>query len=141
MPVRAQAGYALSRVESTFLQELPSFSLPTPALQQGNFRAFEIDGDSMEPTLFKGDIIICRFVEDLRWLRDLHLYVVIVEGDILIKRVRNRIRQNGTIELISDNRFYPPITLTGEEVIEAWAVYARVTLQFNSPSESENTEN
>lgn len=134
VPVKAQAGYALGRVEPEFIQDLPTFSLPDARFRNGTFRAFEISGDSMEPTLFGGDIVVCRHVQDWRWLRDNELYVVVMREDVLVKRVRNRIREQLLVELISDNRFYPPLPVPAEEVLEIWQVAARLTLHLPAPT-------
>lgn len=133
VPVKAQAGYALGRTEGAYLKSLPSFTIPHPSLRYGTFRAFEVDGDSMEPSLFKGDYIICSYVENWEWLRDMYLYVVVVQGDVLVKRVKNHIRTNKTLEIISDNRYYPPFLLSQNDIVEVWAVKARVTYNFPAP--------
>ncbi|MFN8923819.1 MAG: XRE family transcriptional regulator, partial [Sphingobacteriia bacterium] len=73
VPVKAQAGYVANRLEPTYLQELPAFSLPMDRFRQGTYRGFEVAGDSMEPGLFQGDLLICSYVEELKWLRDMHL--------------------------------------------------------------------
>ena len=140
VPVKAQAGYAAGRIESQYLEELPTITIPSPQFRNGTFRAFEVEGASMEPTLFKNDLIICRFMEDFRWMRDMYLYVIVVEGDVLVKRVYNRLRKDNTIILLSDNNYYPPITLTDRDIVEAWAVEARITSNFPPISEATHAQ-
>jgi hypothetical protein len=72
-------------------------------------------------------------VQDWRWLRDHELYVVVMKEDVLVKRVRNFIRQDMTVELVSDNRFYPPFRVPVEEILEIWQVTARLTSHLPSP--------
>jgi phage repressor protein C with HTH and peptisase S24 domain len=136
VPVKAQAGYAAGRVDTQYMEDLPTVTIPSPQFRNGTFRAFEVEGASMEPTLYKSDIIICRFVEDIRWMRDMYLYVVVVQGDVLVKRIYNRIRKDGTVILLSDNNFYPPMTLNADEIVEAWGVEARITSHFPPISET-----
>lgn len=133
VPVKAQAGYALNRVEPTYLNELPTLQLPDQRFRNGTFRAFEIAGDSMDPTLYGGDVVVCSYVQDWRWLRDMELYVVVMREDVLVKRVRNHLRQDGTLELVSDNRFYPPFHVPADEVLEVWQVFARLTFHLPAP--------
>jgi transcriptional regulator with XRE-family HTH domain len=133
VPVKAQAGYASQRLEATFLQELPAFHLPLERFRQGTYRGFEVAGDSMEPTLFQDDMLICSYVEQINWLRDMHLYVFVTPGDVLVKRPRNLLRTQGYVELLSDNTFYPPIQLAPEDISEVWQVHARLTTNFRKP--------
>src|SRR5260221_2946580 len=49
VPHKAAAGYLHGYAEPEYVKELPKFRLPV--LSQGNYRAFEISGDSMLPTL------------------------------------------------------------------------------------------
>lgn len=136
VPVRAQAGYAAHRVEAQFWEGLPQFSLPGREFREGTYRAFEVEGDSMQPTLAGGDLIVCRYVEDWRWLRHLELYVVVVEGDVLVKRVYSRLREEQRLFLLSDNAFYPPIELSGHDLVEVWSVQMRLTRQLLPPPEA-----
>ena len=133
VPVKAQAGYAQQRVEPTFMAELPSFNLPDSRFRTGTFRAFEVDGDSMEPTLYGGDTVVCKYIQDWRWLRELELFVVVMQEDVFIKRLRNHINTRGTLELISDNTFYPPMEVPVEQIMEVWQVAARITLHLPAP--------
>ncbi|MBX3102668.1 MAG: helix-turn-helix domain-containing protein [Bacteroidetes bacterium] len=133
VPVKAQAGYVSQRLEPTYLQQLPAFSLPMERFRQGTYRGFEVAGDSMEPTLFQGDLLICSYVEQVNYLRDMHLYIFVTPGDVLVKRPRNLLRSHGYMELLSDNDFYPPIQLAPEDLQEVWQVYARLTLNFRAP--------
>src|SRR5208282_4379960 len=48
VPVKAAAGYLAGYADPDFLDELNTFTLPM--LAPGNYRAFEIVGDSMLPT-------------------------------------------------------------------------------------------
>ena len=61
VPVKAAAGYLASYADTEFIDELNTFTLPM--LSGGNYRAFEIIGDSMLPTP-SGSIIVGEKVED-----------------------------------------------------------------------------
>src|SRR6476661_7302853 len=62
VPVKAAAGYMTGYADSEFIDELNTFTLPM--LTGGNYRAFEIIGDSMMPTP-SGSIIVGEKVESL----------------------------------------------------------------------------
>lgn len=58
----------------------------------------------MEPTIPNGSILLVDMVEGQK-LRSGCLYIVVLDGDLLVKRLMRRV--DGTIELISDNPIYP----------------------------------
>ena len=62
VPVKAAAGYLAGYADPEFLDELNTFTLPM--LAPGNYRAFEIVGDSMLPTA-SGSVIVGEKVDDL----------------------------------------------------------------------------
>ena len=61
VPVKAAAGYLAGYGDPEFLDELNTFTLPM--LAPGNYRAFEIVGDSMLPTQ-SGSVIVGEKVDD-----------------------------------------------------------------------------
>ena len=62
VPVKAAAGYLAGYGDPEFLDELNTFTLPM--LSGGDYRAFEIVGDSMMPTP-SGSVIVGEKVQDL----------------------------------------------------------------------------
>jgi len=128
VPHKAAAGYLNGFADPEYVKELTSFRLPL--LKQGSYRAFEISGDSMLPIL-PGTIVIGEFVEDLSDLRNGKTYILVTQREgIVYKRVFNYISENGKLFLVSDNRQYAPFQIAAEEVLEAWAAKAYVSVQF-----------
>ena len=72
------------------------------------FAASRVKGDSMEPTLFSGDIIICDMNgydgED-------GIYTIIYKGKGFVKRLQ---RTSEGVKIISDNKFYDPMFESSE---------------------------
>lgn len=134
VPVKAQAGYALERLQPEYLSELPAFQLPLARLRQGEYRAFEIDGDSMEPTLMPGDVVVCSALEDPRWVRDRALYVFVLDDDVLVKRAFKNHSRPDRLTLVSDNEYYPPYEFAYAELREVWRVEARITFDLPTPA-------
>src|SRR5687767_9558600 len=62
VPVKAAAGYLAGYADPEFIDELNTFTLPM--LAPGNYRAFEIVGDSMLPTP-SGSVIVGEKIEKL----------------------------------------------------------------------------
>ena len=141
VPVPAQAGYASSIADPVFVSELPAYSLPDYRYKVGTHRSFDVDGDSMEPTLFKGDKVVCSNVEQMFWqssIKDNNVYVIVTKGDILVKRVVNKLKDNKQLKLISDNDYYEPFTMEANEIVEIWYVQAKISPFLASPQNARN---
>jgi phage repressor protein C with HTH and peptisase S24 domain len=132
---RVAAGYAQGGfIEPEFMQSLPTFSLPDSAYRNGSFRAFQVSGDSMQPTLYEGDWVICRYIDNwAQGINDTFVYVVVTTDRPVVKRVLNRLNERGQLTLQSDNVAYPAQFLDGEEVREVWVAVGRLSRQFANP--------
>jgi transcriptional regulator with XRE-family HTH domain len=118
VPVKAAAGYLAGYADPEFLDELNTFTLPM--LAPGNYRAFEIVGDSMLPTP-SGSIIVGEKVDDLDEIKSNQTYVVVSRSEgIVYKRVMKNNRTKNKLTLISDNTAYQPYNVNSDDVIEVW---------------------
>ncbi len=141
VPVAAQAGYHDHLTCPTYLQELPTFALPGYKYQQGTHRCFDVSGDSMEPTLYTSDKVVCSFVDPemkYRSLRSNQVYVVVTASEVLVKRVVNKLRINGTLELYSDNNYYEAYIVEGDQVQEVWRVESVISSFVSCPTHERN---
>ncbi|MFY7964621.1 MAG: LexA family transcriptional regulator [Chitinophagaceae bacterium] len=122
VPVKAAAGYLNGYADPDFLDELNTFTLPM--LSPGNYRAFEIIGDSMMPTP-SGSVIVGEKVDDIEDVKTTNTYVVLSKSDgIVYKRVVKNTKAKNRITLISDNPTYEPYQVNSDDVLEMWkAVY------------------
>lgn len=130
VPVAAQAGYGGSIHEPIFFKELPTFSLPGYNFHHGTHRCFDVAGDSMIPTLVSGDKVVGSFLEKESWpysIKDNFVYVVVTRSDVLVKRIANRIKESGIIEIFSDNDYYQPYTMEIDDVVEIWHVKVKIS--------------
>jgi transcriptional regulator with XRE-family HTH domain len=119
VPIRASAGYLQGYSDESFIESLPRISLPFT--DSGKFRGFPIQGDSMPP-IEQGAYIIGKYVEELTDIKDGKTYVVLTQNDGLVyKRLYNKIGEDGTIHLHSDNKAYYPYQVKPEEVFELWS--------------------
>jgi phage repressor protein C with HTH and peptisase S24 domain len=141
VPVAAHAGYSEQFGDPVFMEELVTFSLPDYRFQHGQHRCFDIAGDSMEPSLFAGDKVVCSLVEPQNAysaVRNNLVYVVVLEGSVVVKRVQNKVRENGTFLLISDNSYYKPYEVDVQDVREIWHVEVKISPYLPSPNNLRN---
>jgi hypothetical protein len=101
VPVKDAAGYLAGYADTEFLDELNTFTLPM--LAPGQYRAFEIIGDSMLPTP-SGSVIVGEKVENVEEVKSSNSYVVISkQDDIVYKRILKNNRAKNKLTLVSDN--------------------------------------
>ncbi|MBK8491677.1 MAG: S24 family peptidase [Saprospirales bacterium] len=84
-------------------ENLDYFSLP--GLSGSGMVAFPINGNSMEPLILDGDVVVCRELEDLSQVRDNQIYAVKNNGSVWVKYAQ-RILHGGRVthlKLISAN--------------------------------------
>ena len=85
VPVSAKAGYQDQFNDDVYLENLISYTLPGDHFRMGTYRSFEIEGDSMEPSLSQGEVLVCSYVDDPSlWqfnLKDGYVYVVVTKND------------------------------------------------------------
>src|SRR5690606_31940091 len=51
-------------------------------------RLFEVEGKSMEPNIFHGDILICQEQKDFKQILDGSVVLLVTKESMLVKRVR-----------------------------------------------------
>jgi phage repressor protein C with HTH and peptisase S24 domain len=128
IPIKASAGYQRGLPDEQFVSELPHLNLPI--LGRGDYRAFEISGDSMLP-LASGTIVIGERMEKISDVKNGKTYVLVTKNEgIVYKRVFNYIQDNGVLYLVSDNTLYKPYTLEPSDVEEVWSAKAYLSLDF-----------
>ena len=122
VPVKAAAGYLAGYADPEFLDELNTFTLPM--LAPGQYRAFEIVGDSMLPTP-SGSVIVGERVEDLDDVKNSNTYIVVSNSDgVVYKRVITNEDVTERLTLLSDNPLYEPYQVNTQDIVEIWkAVY------------------
>lgn len=118
VPVKAAAGYLAGYADNEFIDELNTFTLPM--LSGGNYRAFEIIGDSMMPTP-SGSIIVGEKVEDTEDVKNNQPYIVVSRNEgIVYKRIVKSNKAKNKLTLVSDNPQYQPYQVNVEDVVELW---------------------
>ena len=118
VPVKAAAGYLAGYADPEFVDELNTFTLPM--LSGGDYRAFEIVGDSMMPTP-SGSVIVGERVNNLEDVKSNQTYIVVSKTDgIVYKRILKNNRQKNKLTFVSDNPAYQPYIVSAEDILEIW---------------------
>ena len=118
VPVKAAAGYLAGLADPEFVDELNTFTLPM--LAGGNYRAFEIIGDSMLPTP-SGSVIVGEKVDSVDEVKNNAACIVVSRNEgIVYKRVQRNGRTKNKLTLVSDNPVFHPYTMNTEDVLEMW---------------------
>jgi phage repressor protein C with HTH and peptisase S24 domain len=119
---KAHAGYIKSYDQVDYIDSLEKYSLPPGVNPTGAvWSYFEIDGDSMEPTLASGDIILASMlpVEDWEEIRNFYTYVILTTENLLVKRIYRKSSTEWI--LLSDNEeAAPQVILDVSHVKQVW---------------------
>ena len=113
--VQASAGYG-TLIESEQIVDHLAFKKDwlesDLSVDVGDLALITVDGDSMEPTLFHGDLILLDLREN-RVSKD-GIYVVRFDGVLMAKRLQRV--HNSTLHVISDNQSYRSFSVQHEEM-------------------------
>lgn len=118
---KARAGYIKGYHDNDFLETLDRFGLPPGVSPIGAiWRWFEVEGDSMEPNIYSGDIVLGSQIPQEDWanIRNWHTYFIVTDNDIFIKRVYPESASQWI--LVSDNEAHPAQRMDVSEVKELW---------------------
>jgi transcriptional regulator with XRE-family HTH domain len=131
VPIKATAGYLAGYGDAGFIDELNTFTLPM--LAPGNYRAFEILGDSMLPTP-SGSIVVGEKISDVEELKSNNTYIVVSRAEgIVYKRVEKSGKGKKLLTLISDNPAYSPYQVEANEILEIWKAQLVISKPITAP--------
>ena len=115
IPVHARA--TIAETFETEIHELSTLTIPRlPGINYENGKVFEVDGDSMDPTLITGEQVFCEYVDPADW-KYITGPVVVAFGNnlIVVKRIKENNLSNGELTLWSDNEMGGKFTLHTEQ--------------------------
>jgi len=91
----------------------------------------EARGDSMEPTIRDGEGLIIRFDIDQPMVENGGIFVINLNGAVMIKRLQ--VRHDKSVAIKSDNEFYDDEKLSADEANEILHVIAKVVFNIAPP--------
>lgn len=120
---KAAANYLAGFQSQEYYEELPPMTMPKILMKGGQNAMFQVTNDSMEPTFFDSEYVICTKVEsgDWKYINDFEVFVVISDNNgVQLKRVKNRLKTRGFMRFRSDNRQHKDFSLNEDEIRELW---------------------
>lgn len=106
-----------------YLDVVDTIKMPFAMVQnKGQYFCIRVKGESMTPTILDSSYIIARLLDRAEWrdMPDRHVYIVSDrDGRAYIKRIKNRLSNNGFIVCTSDNvdkLNYPNFNLEEQEI-------------------------
>ena len=120
--IKAQAGYIRGFEQTDYLDGLEKYSLPPGVNPTGAvWSYFEVDGESMEPTFFAGDLLLASMLPQEDWhdVKNFSVYVLLTATQLMVKRVYRKNEREWV--LISDNEeAYAQVVLPVSELKQVW---------------------
>lgn len=120
--IKAQAGYIRGFEETDYLETLEKYTLPPGVNPTGAvWSYFEVDGDSMEPVFYAGDLLLASMLPQEDWhdVKNFGVYVLLTSDRLMVKRVYRK--SDAEWVLISDNEeAYPQVLLPVSELKQVW---------------------
>ena len=105
-------GYVAAGIPADAIENIVDWEeIPQAVADKGDYFGLVINGDSMEPRICKGDIVIVKKQSDVE---SGNIAIVIVDGDE--ETCKKDIKNQAGINLVSLNPKYEPIFYTWEEV-------------------------
>jgi hypothetical protein len=101
--IRAFAGSTLGAENR---EDASYFSIP--GVSGPGLVAFQIEGNSMDPVIKHGDIVVCRAVDNPNDIKDNEIYAIKSSGNVWVKYVQRMHNQRGRVvklKMISANYF------------------------------------
>ena len=135
--IKAQAGYVKGFEQTDFIETLEKYSMPPGVNPKGlEWSYFEVDGDSMEPSLSAGDILLTSLLahEDWNEIKNFCVYVILTDEQLLVKRVYRKNDKEWT--LISDNsEMNPKVNLDVSKIKQVWTLRRHIRSKVPQPKE------
>ncbi|OLY92226.1 Helix-turn-helix [Cnuella takakiae] len=135
--IKAQAGYVKGFEQTDYMEGLEKYSLPPGVNPTGAMWSyFEVDGDSMEPTLYAGDILLASMLPHEDWgdVKNFCVYVILTDQQLMVKRVYQKSPDMWV--LISDNDdLYPQVLLPVNKISQVWTFRRHIRSRVPQPKE------
>lgn len=113
VPVSARASFLENLDTSSYnLEKFPIIPKAAEKAEIDKYKIFEVDGDSMYPTISDGALILAKIVPESSWHYAEGVVVAVFSDFVVVKRIaRNELLTSNTLVLASDNEKYGHMTV------------------------------
>ncbi len=135
--IKAAANYITGYQSQEYVEELEAILLPKSMIGEQQHYAFQAIGDSMHPTIYTDDYILARLLNPSEWQETKENYIHVIVSNsrgVVIKRIKNRLKEKGFIRCKSDNRHHPPFNVDHDDILQIFEVKCK--LSFNLPDQN-----
>lgn len=124
---KASAGYSQNINEGGWYKELPSMKLPLANYKNATYRGFQVQGDSMLPSIHPGDWVIGKSVPNISDLHYGKIYIVVLTDAVMVKQILVSIDTPNSILLRSINPEYEDLIVSVNDIQELWEMSSKLT--------------
>ncbi|WP_340203091.1 XRE family transcriptional regulator [Ascidiimonas sp. W6] len=129
--VKAAAGYPSNLQDVEWFDALPAFNLPLPQFRNATYRGFEVEGDSMLPSLLPGEWVLGKAIISIDEVTNGVICVIVTKDTVVVKKIQ-KLQDPSKLVLISLNDFYPPFTVEVNDIQELWEVKSKLSFDIDS---------
>lgn len=141
VPIKAYAKYVDEHRDADYWNEERFYEFLVDEIYHGNYKAFEIKGDSMDDdskrSLSNGDIVLARELNRDLWKSKLHIndfpnWIIVLDDTILCKQIIDQNLENGdiTCHSLNQSREYADFKVNLNEVVQLFNIVQRVSVVF-----------
>ena len=113
LSISAMAGYNEDNW-SVMIASSPLYSVPE--VPNADF-LIRVGGDSMQPKLYEGDMIACRFIKELLFFQWGKTYVLDTSQGVMVKNIYEDKNNPDNVLLVSENaEKYPPFAIPRSDI-------------------------
>ena len=102
IPLDAVAGFPAESGGGVRLEDCERYVIPEFENKGANF-LIRVSGDSMVPLYYRGDLLACRKITDIRFFQWGTVYVLETSQGVLVKRVQESVDHADSILCVSEN--------------------------------------
>jgi hypothetical protein len=126
--------YMYHHEKDKYIEKLSFMTFSNSDSDFRSLRGFQVKGDDMEPNFFHGDWVFgVRKTGGLNHFNFNRIYIIVLQYDIIIRRITDFDQENNTITVSMDNYAYPDYDISLENVFEIWEFENALTTRFPMP--------
>ena len=129
--VKAAAGYPDNLQDVDWFDSLPAFNLPLPQFRNATYRGFEVEGNSMLPSLLPGEWVLGKAINAIDEIANGAIGVVVTKDSVVVKKIQ-KLKDPSKLVLVSLNDFYPPFTVEVNDIQELWEIKSKLSFEIDA---------